>query len=96
MSFAPPPPNQRCNTELTCWALQDLELVVFDGALDVEETIALFKRAVMVIGPHGAGMTNLLWTSAGTRIVEFLHMTYPLLCYWHMATGIFYWFFFLS
>lgn len=65
----------------------DLELVIFDASLDVESTIALFKRAVMVIGPHGAGMANLVWTQEGTKVVEFLHMTYPLLCYWHLASG---------
>lgn len=65
----------------------DLELAIFDGSLDVVPTITLFKRAIMIIGPHGAGFTNLLWAREGTKIVEFLHMTYPLLCYWHMASG---------
>jgi hypothetical protein len=64
-------------------------LAVFDGSsLGVEETISLFQRAIMVIGPHGAGLTNMLWTREATKVVEFLHMSYPLLCYWHMASGI--------
>ena len=65
----------------------DLELVVFDGSAGVEETIGLFQRAILVIGPHGAGMTNMLWTQEGTKVIEFLHLSYPLLCYWHMAAG---------
>jgi len=74
-------------------AKTDLELVVFDGSLGVEETIGLFRRAILVIGPHGAGMTNMLWTQEGTKVIEFLHMSYPLLCYWHMASamGVEYW-----
>ena len=45
---------------------QDTRLVVFDGqengkVMTVQRQIELFKNAKALIGPHGAGLSNLIW-----------------------------------
>ena len=37
---------------------------------DLKETMAMFNRAFMVIGPHGAGETNLFFSEEGTVDIE--------------------------
>ena len=47
-------------------------LVVFVGDnMPMTEQIDLFRRAHLVIGPHGAALTNTLFCAPGTRVVEF-------------------------
>ena len=31
----------------------------------------LFYNAKIVLGPHGAGLTNMVWTQNGTAVIEF-------------------------
>jgi capsular polysaccharide biosynthesis protein len=57
---------------------QGLELVIFNGQRDgvtlpLAEQAALFRSARMVVGPHGAGLANLLWLNpqAHCAICEF-------------------------
>jgi capsular polysaccharide biosynthesis protein len=38
--------------------------------LSVSEQISLFSRARLVISPHGAGLTNLLFSRPGTKLIE--------------------------
>jgi capsular polysaccharide biosynthesis protein len=47
-----------------------LELQVYDGNAAVKDAIALFQRAVLVIGAHGGGMANLMFSPPGTLVVE--------------------------
>lgn len=46
--------------------------VVEPGDMTLDAQISLFSEARAVAGPHGAAMTNLLWTAPGTRILEFM------------------------
>jgi hypothetical protein len=62
----------------------DLEWVVFDR-LSVADTATLFSQAAVIAGPHGAGFTNMLFSKAGTRIIEFMPLEQPNLCYWHLS-----------
>jgi hypothetical protein len=39
-------------------------------ALTFREQIDHFRDAEMVVGPHGAGLTNLLWAPSGCRVLE--------------------------
>jgi hypothetical protein len=41
------------------------------GALPIAEQVALFRRAEIVIAPHGAGLAHIAWCKPGTKIVEF-------------------------
>ena len=44
--------------------------VVDPAGMSIAEQVALFSRASVVVGPHGAGLTNLLFSPPGTRVVE--------------------------
>ncbi len=49
------------------------------------EQIALFANADVIVAPHGAGLTNLLWCRPGTRVLELFSPDYVNVCYWAMA-----------
>jgi hypothetical protein len=40
------------------------------------EQVGLFANASMIIGPHGAGLTNQLWMPPGSDVIEFADMDY--------------------
>lgn len=62
----------------------DLEWKVFDIP-SIEETVELFSKAAIIVGPHGAGMTNMLFSAYGIPVVEFMPLEQPNLCYWHLS-----------
>jgi len=39
------------------------KLVIFDGSLSFPAQVALFRSATIVIGPHGGGLANLIFTA---------------------------------
>lgn len=46
-------------------------LIVFDAAeLSVNDTIVLFQQAKKIISPHGAGLSNLIFSKPGTTVIE--------------------------
>ena len=45
--------------------------------LAFEEKIKIFHSAKIVIGPHGAGLTNLAFCQPGTKVIEFFYKDYP-------------------
>lgn len=49
------------------------------------EQIALFAGAEVVVAPHGASLTNLLWCKAGVKVLEFFSPNYVNVCYWAIA-----------
>jgi capsular polysaccharide biosynthesis protein len=62
----------------------DVEWVVFD-LLPIEETTILFSKARMIVGPHGAGFTNMIFAPKGIDIIEFMDTDNPNICYWHLS-----------
>ena len=46
--------------------------IISCSALSVFEQQQLFSQAAVVIAPHGAALTNLLWCAPGTKILEFV------------------------
>lgn len=40
------------------------------GKMSIEEQITLFAQAEMVVGEHGAGLTNILFCKEGTKVIE--------------------------
>jgi capsular polysaccharide biosynthesis protein len=51
--------------------LNDLGFEVVEcEALTFRAQVALFREAEIVVGPHGAGLTNLVWAPAGCRVLE--------------------------
>jgi hypothetical protein len=51
-------------------------------SLSVPEQALLLAQAEIVISPHGSGLTNLVFCSPGTKVIELFspHYVYP--CYW--------------
>jgi Glycosyltransferase 61 len=63
-------------------ALQKLGFqIIEDIPRTVDEQISLFQSAAIVVAPHGAGLTNLLWCQPGTRVIELFHSNYTPLYY---------------
>ncbi len=57
-----------------------LHIEIFEARGHIRDHINLFRRARVIVGPHGAGMMNILWSSPGTHVVEVGYttgMTFP-------------------
>ncbi len=67
--------------------------IVVPGSLTVTQQIATFRRARLVIGPHGAGLSNIVGYEPGTHLYEFIPSHYPNSCFNHLAQccGLHYW-----
>ncbi len=52
--------------------------IITPGELSVEEQIAAFRDADVIVSPHGAGLANLVYCRTGsrTRVVELLQSSY--------------------
>ena len=51
--------------------------IIVPGALPVVEQIAAFRAARLVIGSHGAGLSNLVFCRSGSFVYEVLPRDYP-------------------
>lgn len=54
-------------------------------SMTFEEQVRLFRNAEVVVGPHGAGFTNLIFSKPGTRVVEIMAKGYERRCYWTLC-----------
>ena len=54
-------------------------------SLTVREQVELFASAEAVVGPHGAGFTNLVFCQPGAKIVEFFNRSYVHPLYWMLS-----------
>ena len=62
----------------------NIEWIVFNS-LSFEETVNLFSKAKIIVGPHGAGFTNMLFSPNEITIIEFMSIDSPNVCYWHLS-----------
>jgi capsular polysaccharide biosynthesis protein len=62
-------------------------IAVDPGKLSVAEQIATFARAELIVGPHGAGLTNILFAGPGARVIELFPAGYMLPDYWWLASS---------
>lgn len=67
-----------------CKLTPEMDWLVFDSE-SVETTVDMFRRAKVVVAPHGAGLTNMIFCKRGTPIIEFMPSQNPNICYWHLA-----------
>jgi hypothetical protein len=80
------PARKLINAEEVFMAMQGWETVTLTG-LSTKKQIELFSSASHVISTHGAGLTNLLWCQAGTKVIEISQTellekkVYPVLSY---------------
>ena len=58
------------------------------GALPVDEQLSLFAQAEVVVAPHGAGLTNLVFCQPGATVVELFAPQYVNVCYWNLAATV--------
>lgn len=67
--------------------------VVVPGAYDFMQQIALFRSASLVVGPHGAGMSNIVFCEPGTIVYELVPAHYRNGCFCSLAhlAGLHYW-----
>ena len=50
-----------------------------------KEQAELFHSAEIIVGPHGAGFSHLVFCDPGTPVIEFFHPGYVNVCYWTLA-----------
>lgn len=67
--------------------------VVTPASLSFTEQIRLFRNAAIVVGPHGAGMTNIVFCDPGTIVYEMVSAHYTNACFCNLAhiCGLHYW-----
>jgi capsular polysaccharide biosynthesis protein len=54
----------------------------------LDEQIDLFSRAEIVIGPHGGGLSNLVWCRPGTAVVELYGHDYVNPVFWGLSSDL--------
>lgn len=60
------------------------EWIVFNQ-LSFTKTVELFSRAKMIVGAHGAGLTNMIFAPKNIPIIELSPSNQVNLCYWHLS-----------
>jgi capsular polysaccharide biosynthesis protein len=66
--------------------LQERGFEVVDcGTLNFDEQVRLFSEAACVAGPHGAALTNILWSPPGIKVFEIFEPSAVRRCYWSMC-----------
>jgi capsular polysaccharide biosynthesis protein len=61
-------------------AARNFEMIHLEN-LSLHEQITLFQEAAVVVGPHGAGHANIIWSSPGIRLLEVFHPAWMHPCY---------------
>ncbi|MCU0542127.1 MAG: tetratricopeptide repeat protein [Oscillatoriaceae cyanobacterium Prado104] len=51
-------------------------------SMTFQEQIALFARAKVIVAPHGSGLTNIIFCSPGTKVIELASPNYIRHYYW--------------
>uniref|UniRef100_UPI003BAB08B1 glycosyltransferase family 61 protein n=1 Tax=Stappia sp. TaxID=1870903 RepID=UPI003BAB08B1 len=59
--------------------------VVDCATLSVADQRTLFAQAEMVVAPHGAGLTNIVWAAPGTVLLEFMPRRHANPCFMDLA-----------
>ncbi len=54
-------------------------------SLSLEEQIALFSQAKVIISPHGSGLTNMIFCQKGTKVIELMSPHYIGHYYWGIS-----------
>ena len=61
---------------------------VFLESLSVAEQALLFANAEVIVAPHGAGLTNLVFCKSGTKVIEIFSPQYVNVCYWSLSNQV--------
>jgi hypothetical protein len=60
-------------------------LIVFAEELSFEQQINLFGNADVVISPHGSGLSNIVFCSPNTKVIELFYGDFIVPCFWLIA-----------
>ena len=55
--------------------------------LSFEEQACLVRESVEIVGPHGAGLTNIVFANPGARVIELMPFEAVNWCYRHLAAA---------
>jgi hypothetical protein len=69
-------------------AFPALRVVVHRRGASAAEAVATFARAAAVVGPHGAGLSHILFCQPGTVVVELVFMHSPPMMFWHISAAL--------
>lgn len=70
-------------------ALEKRDFSVVDpGSLSVQDQIDHFAAANVIVGPHGAAMTNLIFAPEGARVLELFGPRYVKASFWTLTSSI--------
>lgn len=59
--------------------------IICPGEHSFAEQIEIFRNVQVVVAPHGAGLTNMVFAPVGATVVEFFGDNYVNGCFWAMA-----------
>lgn len=59
--------------------------IVVPGNMSVADQIRTFASADIIVAPHGAGLTNLMFCRSGTRVLELFSPNFVSPLYWYMS-----------
>jgi hypothetical protein len=59
--------------------------VICAGELSFEQQIAAFSEVEIVVAPHGAALTNIIFAPEGTSVIELFGDNYVNGCFWALA-----------
>lgn len=62
--------------------------IIEDQPYSIDEQIRMFQNAAVVVAPHGAALTNILWCDAGTKLLEFFAGGYTPNYYYYMSAAL--------
>ena len=57
-------------------------------SLSVSEQAALFSSAQVVVAPHGAGLSNVVFCNPGTKVIELFSANYVNVCFWALSNQV--------
>jgi capsular polysaccharide biosynthesis protein len=60
---------------------------IIPGRMSMREQIATFAQSEAVIGPHGAGLSNLVFSQKNTTVIELFSPSYVHSCYRQLCSG---------
>jgi len=59
--------------------------VICPGEMTFLEQVEAFRRAKLVVAPHGAGLSNMVFAPSGSSLIELFPDTFANACYWSLA-----------
>ncbi len=62
--------------------------VIDPGALSPADQMRAFAEAECIVGPHGAGLTNLAFAAPGAAVIELFARDYVNECFWALASTV--------